>query len=59
MALHLWFFCITQDPDSPIDDKSFVDSIIAHPKPFNACFSPRIADEGHLCKVMAKYAKGL
>ncbi|KAG6371545.1 cytochrome P450 [Boletus reticuloceps] len=58
-ALLLWSFRITQDPNSPIDDTGFVDGVIAHPKPFEACFTPRIADEAHLREVMAKYAEGL
>jgi len=58
-ALLLWSFRITQDPNSPIDDTGFVDGVIAHPKPFDACFAPRIADEAHLRGVMAKYAEGL
>ncbi|KAI9572561.1 cytochrome P450 [Boletus coccyginus] len=58
-ALLLWSFRITQDPNSPIDDKGFVDGVIAHPKPFDACFTPRIADKAHLREVMAKYAEGL
>ncbi|KAF9234942.1 cytochrome P450 [Melanogaster broomeanus] len=33
-ALLMWSFRITQDPNSPIDDKGFVDGVIAHPKPF-------------------------
>lgn len=58
-ALLLWSFRVTQDPNSPIDDKGFVDGVIAHPKPFDACFTPRTADEAHLREVMAKYAEGL
>ncbi|KAI9572560.1 cytochrome P450 [Boletus coccyginus] len=58
-ALLLWSFRITQDPNSPIDDKAFVDGVVAHPKPFDACFTPRIADEAHLREAMAKYAEGL
>ncbi|KAF8551911.1 cytochrome P450 [Imleria badia] len=58
-ALLLWSFRVTQDPNSPIDDKGFVDGVIAHPKPFNVCFAPRIADEAHLREVMAKYTEGL
>lgn len=51
----MWSFRITQDPKSPIDDKGFVDGVVAHPKPFDACFTPRIGDEAHLREVMAKY----
>ncbi|KAI9566954.1 hypothetical protein HD554DRAFT_1037043 [Boletus coccyginus] len=58
-ALLLWSFRITQNPNSPIDDKGFVDGVVAHPKPFDARFTPRIADEAHLREVMAKYAKSL
>ncbi|KAG9310273.1 cytochrome P450 [Chiua virens] len=58
-ALLLWSFRITQDPNSPIDDNGFVDGVIAHPKPFNARFAPRIGDEAHLRDVMAKYSDGL
>ncbi|KAG8220189.1 cytochrome P450 [Butyriboletus roseoflavus] len=58
-ALLLWSFRITQDPKSPIDDKGFVDGVIAHPRPFDACFTPRIAGEAHLREVMAKYAEDL
>ncbi|KAI6105130.1 cytochrome P450 [Pisolithus croceorrhizus] len=58
-ALLLWSFRITQDPKAPIDDKGFVDGVIAHPKPFAACFTPRIGDEKHLRKVMETYTKDL
>ncbi|KAH0838681.1 cytochrome P450 [Lanmaoa asiatica] len=56
-TLLLWSFRITQDPKSPIDDTGFVDGVIAHPKPFDACFTPRIADAAHLRDVMAKYGE--
>ncbi|KAI5994581.1 cytochrome P450 [Pisolithus orientalis] len=58
-SLLLWSFRITQDPNAPINDKGFVDGVIAHPKPFAACFTPRIGDEKHLRKVMEKYAQDL
>ncbi|KAI6137179.1 cytochrome P450 [Pisolithus sp. B1] len=58
-ALLLWSFRITQDPKAPINDKGFVDGVIAHPKPFAACFTPRIGDEKHLRQVMATYTKDL
>ncbi|KIJ21384.1 hypothetical protein PAXINDRAFT_164896 [Paxillus involutus ATCC 200175] len=58
-ALLLWSFRVTQDPNSPIDDKGFVDGVIAHPKPFDACFAPRIGTEAHLRKVMDSYAQDL
>ncbi|KIM51186.1 hypothetical protein SCLCIDRAFT_1169199 [Scleroderma citrinum Foug A] len=58
-ALLLWSFRITQDPSAPVDDKGFVDGVIAHPKPFAVRFEPRIGDEKHLRQVMEKYAKEL
>ncbi|KAG6327474.1 hypothetical protein ID866_11615 [Astraeus odoratus] len=58
-ALLMWSFRITQDPTAPIDDKGFVDGVIAHPKPFAACFTPRFGDEKHLRKVMQGYAQDL
>ncbi|KAN0101001.1 Cytochrome P450 [Tylopilus felleus] len=58
-ALLLWSFRITQDPNAPIDNTAFVDGVIGRPKPFDACFTPRIADETHLREVMAKYAESL
>lgn len=53
----MWSFRVTQDPNSPIDDKAFVDGVVSHPKPFDACFTPRIAGEAHLREVMAKYGE--
>ncbi|KAG2338809.1 cytochrome P450 [Suillus weaverae] len=59
LALLLWSFKITQDPENPIDQSGFVDGVIAHPKPFAACFQPRFGDEASLRTVMAKYGEGL
>ncbi|KAG1727565.1 cytochrome P450 [Suillus paluster] len=58
-ALLLWSFKITQDPENPIDESGFVDGVIAHPKPFAACFEPRFGDEASLRGVMGKYGEGL
>ncbi|KAG2123474.1 cytochrome P450 [Suillus clintonianus] len=59
VALLLWSFKITQDPENPIDQMGFVDGVIAHPKPFSARFEPRFGDEASLRNVMAKYGVGL
>ena len=40
------------NPNAPIDDKSFVKGVIAHPKPFSASFTPRVGDEKHLRQVV-------
>ncbi|KAG2037126.1 cytochrome P450 [Suillus americanus] len=59
VALLLWSFKITQDPENPIDDMGFVDGVIAHPKPFTARFQPRFGDEASLRDMMARYREGL
>ncbi|KAG1824835.1 cytochrome P450 [Suillus subaureus] len=59
IALLLWSFKITQDPENPIDDMGFVDGVIAHPKPFAAHFQPRFGDEVSLRDMMARYREGL
>ncbi|KAG1723276.1 cytochrome P450 [Suillus lakei] len=59
LALLLWSFKITEDPENPIDQSGFVDGVIAHPKPFAVCFQPRFGDEASLRTVMAKYGEGL
>jgi len=56
-ALLLWSFRITQDPTNPIDDSGFVDGVIAHPKPFAACFEPRFGTEAELRNVMERYGE--
>jgi hypothetical protein len=57
VALFLWSFKITQDPENPIDEMGFVDGVIAHPKPFSARFQPRFG-EASLRGVMTRYQKG-
>ncbi|KAG1811746.1 uncharacterized protein BJ212DRAFT_1301784 [Suillus subaureus] len=52
-------FKTSQDPENRIDEMSFVDNVILHPKPFNARFQPRFGDEALLRDVMAQYGKGL
>ncbi|KAG1824846.1 cytochrome P450 [Suillus subaureus] len=59
IALLLWSFKITQDPENPIDDMGFVDGVVAHPKPFTARFQPRFGDEESLRGAMAHYKEGL
>ncbi|KAG1769952.1 cytochrome P450 [Suillus placidus] len=59
IALLLWSFKITQDPENPIDEMGFVDGVIAHPKPFTARFQPRFGDDASLRDVMAQYGEGL
>ncbi|KAG1740361.1 cytochrome P450 [Suillus lakei] len=59
VALLLWSFKITQDPENPIDEMGFVDGVIARPKPFTARFQPRFGDEASLRNMMAKYGEGL
>ncbi|KAG2090364.1 cytochrome P450 [Suillus discolor] len=59
LALLLWSFNITQDPENPIDQSGFVDGVIAHPKHFAARFEPRFGDDVPLGAVMAKYGEGL
>ncbi|KAG1880926.1 cytochrome P450 [Suillus subluteus] len=59
VALLLWSFKITQDPQNPIDEMGFVDGVIAHPNPFTARFQPRFGDEAALRDMMARYREAL
>ncbi|KAG1824838.1 cytochrome P450 [Suillus subaureus] len=59
IALLLWSFKITQDPENPIDDMGFVDRVVAHPKPFTARFQPRFGNEASLRGAMAHYREGM
>ncbi|KAH7884146.1 cytochrome P450 [Phlebopus sp. FC_14] len=56
-ALLLWSFRISEDPKSPIDQDGFVDGVIAHPKPFEVRFEPRLGDGKWLRGVMERYAE--
>ncbi|EGN97518.1 hypothetical protein SERLA73DRAFT_169832 [Serpula lacrymans var. lacrymans S7.3] len=58
-ALLLWSFHISEDPSSPIDDKGFVDGVIAHPKPFDVVFTPRLGDAKQIRAAMEKYAEDI
>ncbi|KAG1856993.1 hypothetical protein DFJ58DRAFT_840723 [Suillus subalutaceus] len=52
-------FEIAQDLQNPIDETGFVDSVILHPKPFNARFQPGFEDEALLRDAMAQYGEEL
>ncbi|KAG1880881.1 hypothetical protein F4604DRAFT_1922509 [Suillus subluteus] len=52
-------FEIAQDPQNPIDETGFVDSVILHPKSFNARFQPGFEDEALLRDAMAQCGVGL
>ncbi|KAG1843662.1 cytochrome P450 [Suillus subluteus] len=59
IALLLWSFKITQDPENPIDEMDIMDGVVAHPKLFVARFQPWFGDEASLRNVMAEYGQGL
>jgi len=41
-ALLFWSFKIKADPESPIDQWAFTESISTHPLPFKVIFEPRV-----------------
>lgn len=44
LALLLWSFRIAERPDAPIDTRPDTDNTVAHFKPFEVKFEPRIQE---------------
>ncbi|EIW85926.1 cytochrome P450 [Coniophora puteana RWD-64-598 SS2] len=59
-ALIMWAFNLSESKTQPIDVDAFVDGVVAHPKPFEVVFEPRVGGdkEGRgLRRVMEGYGE--